>query len=88
MGYVLCHVLDLPLGQYRYQVVYQLGQNLGRYSKPSTTECHSARAAMSYANGVVSGALAMGIKAGDCQVFKTAEFEADLQRELAGVQAS
>jgi hypothetical protein len=83
--YILLHSKDLPRGEYGFQVSHQIGGDRNtRYGKPEIVDCHSARSAMSYANGLVAGFHA-GLARGDHRtipILKTPTFEAQLHAEL------
>lgn len=83
--YILLHAKAPSAGEYRFEVSVQIGErHTTRYGKAFITNCHSARSAMSYANGVVAGwAECSGHSHSDIQVIRTEAFETEFQKETA-----
>lgn len=80
--YILLHSKDLEPGLYGFQVIHQVGASRNsRYGKPEIIECHSARSAMSYANGLINGYLT-DREYVHIPIMKTPTFEAQLKAEL------
>jgi len=79
--YILLHSKDLPKGEYGFEVSAMIGKDRQtRYGKAFVTNCHSARSAMSYANGLVAGYSEGGGKE-QIEIIQTLTFKAQLRAE-------
>ena len=81
--YILLHSKDLLPGEYGFEVTCMIGKRHStRYGQAFVTNCHSARAAMSFANGVEQGYHeATGIRV---EIIKTKTFIAQFEAEMEG----